>query len=189
MPGKHGCTGTTRRGTPCNAHPLKGSDPKVCISHASREVQESVGFGGSQPNAGRPRLPGVLEVARQLVEENAAVLVAPHFRTLGYDVVVVNGRAQLERIEGGGAKVHATFEGEVLVSEHDDLGAQIAASEKLVDRVVGKPKQAIEASGPGGTPLGPMFVTDPDLAEDARALLRRAANAGSDEPRGPSDSY
>jgi len=42
----------------------------------------------------------------------------------------------------------------------------------------------VEHTGADGAPLGPMFVTDPKLAEDARALLRRAASAGGDEPSG-----
>ncbi len=41
----------------------------------------------------------------------------------------------------------------------------------------------------GKVSFGAMFVTDPTLAEDARALLRRAASASGDEPSGPSDCY
>lgn len=181
MLGKHGCTGITSASAACSAFPLKDSEPPVCLAHADQETRERAGFGGAQPNSGRPKLPKPMDLARQLVEEHAAALLRPHFKSLG---LLLNDDGTVLELPSGAVVVH---QGEA--TDIEDLGAQIAAARELLDRVYGKPKQATEITGKDGTPLGPMFVTDPALAEDARALLRRAASASSDQPRGPGDSY
>lgn len=176
MAGPHGCTGTTRKGNPCAAHPLKGRD--VCLSHADADTRASVGFVPEAGNlGGRPRLPRPTEIGRQLAERHAIHLWRPHYRALG---LYLNDDGTTTPLEKGAVIVH---QGEA--TDVEDLGAQQAAAERIFDRIFGKPKQATEVSGPDGKPLGAMFVTDPNLAEDARALLRRAASAGSDEPGGP----
>ncbi len=39
------------------------------------------------------------------------------------------------------------------MSEYDDLGAQVAVVKELLDRVYGKPKQAVALTGDGGGPM------------------------------------
>ncbi len=177
MPGKHGCTGTTRRGTPCDAHPLRDSDPQVCLAHSDVKVRESVGFIAANGKAGRPRLPKPMDLALKLVEQHAAALLRPHFKALG---LMLHDDGTTTPLKHGAIVVH---NGEA--TELEDLAGQISAARELMDRVYGKPRQSVAVGGPDGEPLGAMFVLDPDLAEDARALLRRAASAGSDEPGGP----
>lgn len=127
---------------------------------------------------GRPRLPRTMEVARRVVEGNAAVLLRPHLRALGFDVRLGDDGPVLVELAEGGAKVHATHEGQVIVSSHDDLGAMQAAAEKLLDRVYGKPRQAVEHTGAHG---GPVEVTT-DLSRldvgEKRALLALLEKAG-----------
>jgi hypothetical protein len=178
MAGKHGCTGTTKKGTPCSAYPLQGRD--VCLAHADAETRESVGFVAANGKGGRPKLPKPTELALQLVEQHAAALLRPHFKALG---LMLHDDGTVTPLKHGAIVVH---QGEATTIE--DLGAQQAAAERLLDRVYGKPKQSTEVSGKDGTPLGAMFVTDPQLAEDARELLRRAASASSNKPSGPSAS-
>jgi hypothetical protein len=170
------CAGTTKAGDPCRAAPL--TDARFCLAHSDEETRDRTGFGGSQPGAGRPPLARPSDVARRLIEENVAVVLAPHFRALGVNVVQgVDGLA-LEPIAGGGAKLHGTSkDGLVRVSGHDDLGAQIAASEKLQDRIYGRPKQSQEISGPEGGPvrMEPVAPPDPDgtrLAKVAEIVAR-----------------
>ncbi len=174
--GKHGCTGTTRKGEPCDAHPLRGSDPKVCLAHADRTTRESVGFIAANGKAGRKRIPGFTEVQRRLVEENAAAVQRPYWRVLGYDVKIGPAGPYLVEIEEGGAKLYGTSKtGDVRVSPYDDLGAMMTASEKLQDRTHGRPRQAVEHSGPDGGPINTNLIMDPALAREARDLIRRAA--------------
>lgn len=119
-----------------------------------------------------------MEVARRVVEDNAAALLRPHLRTLGFDVVVGEDGPQLVPVEDGGAKLYSTNFGTVVVSPHDDLGAMMTAAERLLDRVYGKPRQAVEHTGADG---GPMEVSS-DLSrlsiEEKRALLALLEKAG-----------
>ncbi len=94
-------------------------------------------FVGGQPGSGRPRQPRVIEVMRERIEQDIDRILRPYFDALEEAVL------------------HATFEGSVIVSDVPDLGARIAAAEKLLDRVYGKPRQAMEHSGPdrGGVPI------------------------------------
>lgn len=174
------CSGTTRKGTACKAHPLKGK--RTCLAHADAETRESVGFVADNGKGGRPALPRPTETARRLIEANQAAVLRPHFRVLGYDVVETDEGLELQSIEGGGAKLHGTNQrsGQIIVSDHDDLGAHVVASEKLQDRVYGRPKQATELTGPEG---GPVQVAGADLsglsADDLRVLRELLAKAGA----------
>lgn len=134
---------------------------------------------------GRPRVPRATELARRLVEENIAVVLAPYWRVLGFDVVVSDdGGLELRPRAEGGAKLYGeSREGIVRVSRFEDLGAMVRVAELLQDRVFGRPKQAVEHTAPDG-PILSALVMDPTIAEDARDLLRRAAAA---QPKPVSD--
>jgi hypothetical protein len=177
------CSGTTRKGEPCKANPLKGTDR--CLAHSDAKTRESVGFVADNGKAGRPKLPRPAETARRLIEANQAAVLRPHFRVLGYDVVETPDGLELAPLDGGGAKVYGTEQrtGRVVVSEYDDLGAHVTASEKLQDRVYGRPKQATEITGPEGGPV--QFETDLSnlSADDLRALKTLLAKAAA-TPKG-----
>jgi hypothetical protein len=178
------CAGTTRAGNPCKAPALKGTER--CAAHPLSP--DSPRFGSPEQasaagkQGGRPRVPSPTEIARRLVEDNIAAVQRPYWRILGYDVVVDENGARVVEVPGGGAKLHGVSvkDGYVFMSEHDDLGAMMAAAEKLQDRSHGRPRQALEVSGPDQGPVQTALITDPTLAEDARALLRRAASSSSD---------
>jgi hypothetical protein len=84
---------------------------------------------------------------RERVEAEIDSIIAPYFEALKTAVV------------------HATYEGEVLTSTVPDLGARIAAAEKLLDRVYGRPRQSLEHSGIHEPPV-PI-----ELSEAAREKL------------------
>lgn len=175
------CSGTTKKGKPCGARPLNGTDR--CLAHSDEETRESVGFGGAQPGAGRPRVPTPVEIARRLADENELAIQRPYWRALGYDVRLgPDGPYLVELVDDdgnrvGGVKLHGTSkEGTVRVSDHEDLGAQIAAAEKILDRAYGRPKQATEISGPGGGPVQTeATVVEVAPPEDRRAEILRLA--------------
>ena len=169
------CTGTTRAGGACKANPLKGTDR--CLAHSDAETRGSVGFVPDNGKGGRPKMPKPSDVARRLIEENVAVLLRPHFRALGLEL---NDDLTVERLHRGAIVVH---QGEATTIE--DLGAQIAAAEKLLDRVYGKARQQVDLAVEDDH-AGTALITDPELREEARALLRRAAGLGPDEPSRPS---
>lgn len=186
---KRRCNGTNAAGNPCDSPPLrKGTvidDVKVsgdwCRAH-DPELPDSARPGGAQPGAGRPRLPRPSEIMQRLAEENVLALQRPYWRTLGYDVLIGPDGPYLVELAEGGAKMSATFEGRVKVSQHDDLGAQMAAAEKLQDRVYGKPKQATEISGPDGGAVNVrnVDIADPDVRKWALDMIKSAAPIGDD---------
>jgi hypothetical protein len=169
------CQGTSKSGKPCRATPLRDQD--WCNGHAPN-LPESARFqGGAKPGAGRPPKARPSDIARRLVEENVAVVLRPHFRTLGHDVEISGDGLRLVPVEGGGAKLHGTSkDGEVVVSAHDDLGAQVTASERIQDRLYGKPRQALEHTGPDGGPIELEDVVGLDLrrlTDDELEALQR----------------
>ena len=167
------CTGTKVDGRPCGAWALKGSER--CSAHPLDPGSARFHFGSPEQareagrKGGRPRLPTPTEVARELVEANIVAILKPHFAVLGYQVEVGEEGVALVPLEGGGAKLFGeSRDGVIQASEYEDLGAQIAAADKLLDRIYGRPKQAAEISGPNGQPIGVTF-----------AELAGAADAGS----------
>jgi hypothetical protein len=168
------CAATNRRGQPCNAPPMRDRD--FCCSHDPIRPDETR-FGSTEQAAaaaqlgGRPRIPRPREVAQRLVEENVAAVLRPHWLVLGYDVVAGEDGLVLARVPGGGAKLTASWQGEVSVSPHDDLMTMVTASERLLDRVYGKPRQALEHTGAGGGPID---------VRDGRSDLRKLSTAELD---------
>lgn len=134
---------------------------------------------------GRPRLPTPTEVAKKLIEDNIAVILRPHFHALGYDVETGPEGLALVPLEGGGAKLYGeSRDGVVRGSEFNDLGAQMAAADKLLDRIYGRPKQATELSGPdgGAIPLGGEVPTDAEFHTDVAKILQEAGAVPSGHP-------
>lgn len=167
---KRRCKGTTKAGKPCKAHPLRGTDH--CLAHSDRDTRESVGFRADNGKGGRPRKPRVVDVMRERVEEKVEELLAPYF----------------DAVEK--AMLHASSDGEVHVSEHPDYGARVAAAEKLLDRVYGKPMQttALTGSDGGAIRVEDVFL-DPTVREKLHEVVERAgaARAGGSGGDGAGD--
>ena len=127
--------------------PLRGGD--FCLAH-DEVSRDSVRFGGPQPGSGRPRVPRSTALQRELVERHAVAVVRPYFRALGLGIDEDGNLKQLAR---GAIVVGRDKEGGVHASTVEDLGAQIAAAEALLNRVYGRPRQALEHTGAGGGPI------------------------------------
>lgn len=185
-PRKRKCKAKTKAGKRCRSAPLTNSP--YCIAHQDKETREKTRFGGAQPNAGRKPKPKPPDALRELLEHEVEVVLRPYFDVLGYDVVVAgDGELALTEKPQGGAKLYGTSskDGYVNVSDHDDLGARLTAAEKLLDRVYGRPKAHVEASGPGGSPiqiqhgLDLRLLTDDEL--DLLAKLSAAVEARAEQ--------
>lgn len=177
------CKGTNRAGEPCKAPPLKDSD--YCSAH-SPELPTGVQKFGSPEQGAEPRRKGSLarrkpsfaEVQRQLVEENVEKFLRPHLSSLGLELV----DGEIRERDTGGVKLYGVSkDGEVRVSDRDDLSAQIQASEKVLDRVFGKARQATEISGPDGAPVqvASTFDLSKLTLDERRQLLELAEKAAS----------
>jgi hypothetical protein len=150
------CKGTTKTGKPCKAVPIEGGD--YCISHADKKTQERLGFGGSQPNAGRPKSLRVVDVMRQRIEEQIDAIIEPYMEE-------ALTAAQLERVPD------EEKPGELKWVAVPDHGRRIAAAEKLLDRAYGRPMQQTEITGGGGGPVRTVDLSKLST-EDLEALDR-----------------
>jgi hypothetical protein len=163
--GKRGCHGKTKKGTLCNASALRKGTiidgvtvaGGYCRAHAA-ELSGMSRFGShaqareAAKLGGRPPMPKPSEVMRNLIEEGIEQILAPYFRTLGLKLEQGDdGRLHPVVDPTGGAKIFGeSKEGDINMTNFDDLGAHIAAAEKLLDRVYGKPKQSTELTGAEG---------------------------------------
>jgi len=77
-------------------------------------------------------------------------VVRPFFRTLGLDV---DEDGTVRELDLGAVHVGRDKDGGVHGSGVEDLGAQVAAAEALLNRVYGKPRQALEHTGASGRPI------------------------------------
>lgn len=141
------CQGENIFGKPCGASPVTAGrvvsgitcSGDYCMAHEPALHSENApgghGFGGTSPKGGRPRLPKKTEVAMQMIEDAAAELIAEQLQiaVMGEKAVVV----------GNGA--HAEIE------MSPDLRARLAASDSLLDRLMGRARQTTEIIGAPAT--------------------------------------
>jgi hypothetical protein len=191
--GKRGCHGETKKGKPCDANALrKGTviegvtvSGKWCRAH-DEDLPPSARFGSrahARENGlkgGRPAMPKPTEVMRTLIEESVEAIIAPHFRTLGLKLERGDdGRLHAVVDPDGGAKLFGeSKDGEIKITTIDDLGAHIAAAEKLLDRVYGKPKQSTELTGAegGAVEIVPVSRDKADAVGKMRAAIGLSAS-------------
>lgn len=190
---KRRCGELTKKGKPCKGTPISATDFTTCLAHAPEEVRDKLRFGKHQEGSGRPAVPRATDVARRLVEENIVAVQRPYWRVLGYDVVIGENGPEVVEVEGGGAKIYGeSKDGDINMTDHDDLGAQMQAADKLQDRSFGRPKQATEVTGADGKPLTVEFPFT-ELAEwnqkvagvlqEAGAITAEAASNGNGNGR------
>jgi hypothetical protein len=169
---KHTIVKGKRKGEVCNRPTYEDTD--ACWGHQSKEAKAEKGFGGAQQNSGRPKLKDPFDVAREAVRQHAELLIAPHFKALGFDIRIETTDdgpiLHLDKSEGGAAKLYGeSKDGVIVPSDLEDIGAQIAAAEKILDRLFGKPRQALELSGNDNGPIEVVSVDRPE-AEKGKLL-------------------
>lgn len=161
MPDRRACKATNRAGGPCGCAPL--TDKDHCSAHdRTRTDDDRFGSPSWSARAGaseKPRVPKLIEAMARLIEEEAeewlAVLTAARDADRG--VVVGNGPTA-ELVE---------------IPDHD---VRLKALTTLLDRVVGRPKQAVEHTGTEGEPI--RLEADAETRELAHMLLLRMAGMG-----------
>jgi hypothetical protein len=160
------CSATTRKGQPCKAPPLKGTD--YCMAHSPAETRASAGF---VPEAGklggRPPKPSAADFLREWFMAHEGEILDAMTNALRAERAVVVGNGPKARIE--------------MVP---DNGEQMRAVREAFDRYFGRPRQEVEISTSEGTGMGAVIVTDPELQEAARELLHRAAQAAGEDESG-----
>lgn len=169
------CVAITKKGKPCRAakvilKDLEGNPIRyrVCLGHlmalaGPAKIRDRHGYDPAK-QGGRPPRPNALEVLRHKVEVE-----------LGIDKVLqplIDGlEAKRALVVGNGP--HAYVE---MVS---DIDLSMKASDKLLDRVYGKPRQAMELTGSGGGPISIDVPTDEERAKAVAEMLAMTGGLGS----------
>lgn len=117
------CTAKTKAGNRCKAAPLKDADR--CLAHADAKTRESAGFVADNGKQGRKPNPRPHDVLRQRVEADIDRWIEPYEQGLEATRAVVVGTGPKARTE--------------IVP---DFSTRMAAADKVLDRVYGKPTQA-----------------------------------------------
>jgi hypothetical protein len=120
------CTATKANGGPCGA-PATNDDRTLCIAHdpARAELQAA----GRSLGASRGRKPRLYEVLHAKAEARAEQIVGTYFDALEAEKVIVSGGESVE------------------ITREPDHVVRMTASDRIMDRVLGKPTAAVEISG------------------------------------------
>lgn len=153
------CNGTNLYGEPCGAVPIK----KGKVLRVPGHDEECVATGGyclrcddavtdafmsawtARASGGRKRRVGPDQYIRETVQQAVGLFIRPHLNALGVEIDKDTGKPYL--VEGGGAKIYGeSKDGDINMTDHDDVEAQQKAAERLFDRGFGKPRTQAEIS-------------------------------------------
>lgn len=180
------CEDVTKTGRPCGASKaiLTRVDDgrivryRVCLGHLTKRVgaekiEKAHGFkpGGAKNPNGRPRKPSVVELLRFKAEEEYGpdAVLQPLFDSLEATRAVVVGNGPSARVEVVG-----------------DMTEARKASNDILDRIYGKPRQAMELTGTGGGPIVIEVPTDEERAAQVAKML--ALTGGLHAPVGDAEA-
>lgn len=182
MPERPRCTGTNRAGQSCGVYPLRGQT--TCSAH-DPTIPDEIRFGspeqaGQAGASPKPRKLTLTQAMRERALAAADEILRPYFQALG--VVGWNRDGTPIVDEAARARVAASFQGEVTLSSVEDLAAQMTASDRIVDRIEGRPRQAVEVTGEDGGPVAMSGTVDlsrlsPEQLRDLRDLLATAGES------------
>lgn len=149
------CRGETKKGGPCGAYPMANG---FCISHQSLERREKLGHGNVNGHQAKKRDPLTAPLMmRRILEANAMAVLYPYLRAMGLKAMrhKPTGEIVIVPTPETRAKLYGiSKDGEVKMSQYEDLAAMMAVAEKMMDRVYGRPKQAISLAGePDSAPV------------------------------------
>jgi hypothetical protein len=129
---------------------------RTCLAHAPESVREAAGFL-RHGKGGRQKRPTVPQLLRQQIEDQAGEIMATYFEALQAEKPVVVGNGP-----------HAKLE---LVP---DPSVRMRASDSLLDRVYGRPKQTTEVTGHDGGAVRVHLPSDEERARQVAEVLKQA---------------
>lgn len=171
------CGGMNMKGKPCKLPVLIKSawdgDEEItglyCLWHEptiTRDQRESFkAFGSSKRAVYRKVTPG--EIAHELIQKSPQYFLRPYLRALGLNLTE---DGELEEI-GTGLKLHGFSRGgQVMRSRYPDLVGQVNIAEKLMDRIYGKARQAVDLASTS-TSVSVSVTMDIDRVEKVAQVL------------------
>lgn len=182
------CKGTNSYGEPCGAIPIK----KGKILRLPDYEEECTATGGyclrcddaitpafmtawsARARGGRKRRVGPDQYIRDTINKAVGLYFRPHLKALGLEIDPDTGETRV--VPGGGAKIYGeSKDGDICMTDHDDVEAQQKAAERLFDRGFGKPRTQAEIAM---TPMGGVHKIPP-TAERAVEVAQVLAEAGA----------
>jgi hypothetical protein len=174
------CQGYNRAGEACKAYAVKGANH--CLSHLNDAEKAQLGMKTLQEQGtevriarsqGREKI-SALATMREVAETAAEKILKRQFAVLGLEFVGFDEEGQPVIIDHGpeaGLVLHGVSkEGDVVVSKHADLAGQFTFSEKLWDRIYGKPRQTTVVEG-GVRPVQVQPVRNVERAQKVASML------------------
>lgn len=157
MADKRKCQGTTKAGNACKSPPLKDHD--FCLAHAPADVREKAGFIAANGKGGRKPNPTPLGTLRDRVEGEIDKWLAPYEEGLQAVQAVVVGNGPTATLE-----------------VVPDYKTRMRASDAVLDRIYGRPKQTTELTGEGGGPIETreLIPSDADFHTQVAQVLAEA---------------
>ncbi len=138
------CRGTNKKGQPCGRPPLTNSewcgahDPSIpaSVRFGSPEQVRTIAVEAGKRSGEVRRKLSLLESLRRELDERQAEVFTPHW------VAIRQATSKVAEALERGEDV-----------PREDLELAMRAVDRLVDRAIGKPMQALEVSGPAGGPV------------------------------------
>ena len=172
LPGFRQCTGSNFiNGKQCRMPAIEGMD--TCMKHAPKEFRNEFAPGAGISSAGKRKAP---EVIREVVEVAAAAVVKPYFDSLGivFEGYDTETGEPVVTYTGGGLMLHGeSKDGDIIMTDYENLLARVQVAERLLDRVYGKPRQTTVLEG-GVAPIRVQPVRTEERAQQVAALLSHA---------------
>jgi hypothetical protein len=172
------CPKYTNAGNPCPTRcqvvEIRGKFYKLetCVMHAPEVIRKELGIiGGARPGSGRKRKVHPLDILRQRFEAEAERYFEPFEQALSAMKAVV---------VGNGASAH--------IEMVEDVALRLAAVEKLMDRIYGRPKQISEITGADGGALEVNVPNDEERKKQLAAVLASTGALGPVIPQNASAS-
>ena len=173
---KRQCRGTTKKGLPCKAPPLKPGTEidgvfvmgEHCRTH-DPNLPDSARLQRAQPGAGRPKNPRVVDVIRERIEEKADQ----------WFEVLDDARTAMKVV---GVAGEGEFAEPIEVEDHM---VRLKAFKEAMDRTYGRARQ--EITGADGAPLAlevssAAILNDGEARQYAAGLRRRVGVARKELP-------
>ena len=182
------CRGTKKNGEKCRGFALTGA--KHCAAHLDDEEKERLGvrFEGGRLDDGMQTTANPVQLAKAVVEKATTKVLNPYLRTIGLEVAGFDEENEPVLRDLGpdaGLKLFGeSKEGVIKVSKHPDLAGQIAAMEKLQDRVYGRPRQTTVLEG-GVQPIKVQPVRSVERSQAVSELLAQTGAVGKPLPASP----
>lgn len=148
---------------------------RLCLGHLCaavdpKKIKERHGFdprNHGNKGGGRPRKPTALDVLRHKVEQELGLdkVLEPYIKGLDAERALVVGNGPKARIEMA-----------------PDTELAMKATDRILDRIYGKPRQAMELTGSGGGPISVDIPTDEDRQRQMAQLLAMTGALGTVVP-------